>query len=237
MDYPNGGGGMKWVTDWVENMYLRKFRDHFVEEYDCPMINRMASADCVLILTGAASPTPGSIVVTYKPFFVDRPIIMRGWHIPVQTNPTDGTKMRLVLMEADATTKLPTTRIAGSDSGWFDVSSANTTIGDAGGDNHKQVALASAGRYSLGRPRLCYIGFACTSPVAGGNFRGRSNRDIIKGRRAMQYTGATDLNANYATFNIPESPAAGSLAAAGDATNGNIGFRLLCALTMAGNIS
>lgn len=227
----------KIAKDWTEAFFLKKFRDHFVEEYDCPMINRMSSGDCVLIVTGAALPTPGSIVVTYKPFFIDRPIILRGYHIPVQTNPTDATKMRLVLMEADPTTKLPTTRIAGSDSGWFDVSSANTTIGDAGGDNHKQVGLASGGRYNLGRPRLCYLGFASTSPVAGGSFRGRSNRDTIKGRRAMQYTGATDLNANYATYNLPESPAAGSLAAAADTSNGNIGFRLLCALTMAGNIA
>lgn len=225
---------MKFITDWVSAFHLRKYRDSFLEEYDCPLINRMTSADCALILTGAASPTPGSIVVTYKVFPVDRPIILRGYHIPVQTNPTDGTKMRLVLMQADPTTKLPTTRIAATDSGWFDVSIANTTAGDAGGDNHKQVTLASGRRLKL-EAGLYYLGFACTSPAAGGTFRGRSNRDVLKGRRNMQYTGATDLNANYATYNVPESPAAGSLAAAADTTNGNIGFRLLCARTMAGN--
>lgn len=224
---------MKWLTDWVTNNFPKK-SDLFVEEYDCPCINRMGAADCVLILTGAASPTPGSIVVTYKLFPIDRPIIMRGWHIPVQTNPTDATKMRLVLMAADGTTKLPTTRLAATDSGWFDVSSANTTIGDAGADNHKQVLLSARVAIPSG---TYYIGFACTSPAAGGAFRGRSNRDILKGRRNMQYTGATDLNANFAAYNIPESPAAGSLAASGDTTNGNIGFRILCARTLAGNIA
>lgn len=224
---------MRWLQDWVTGLFTRKYQDLFMEEYDCPMINRMTSQDCALILTGATSPT-GSIVVTYKPFIVDRPLIMRGWHIPVQSNPTDATKMSLVLMGADATTKLPTTRIAATASGWFDVSAANTTIGDAGGDNHKQVLLAAKTVVPAG---LYHLAFASTSPAAAGNFRGRSNRDILKGRRAMQYTGATDLNANFASFNIPENPAAGSLAAAADASNGNIGFRLLCSRYLGGPVT
>lgn len=224
---------MRWIQDWVSGLFTRKYVDIFMEEYDCPMINRMTSQDCALILSGATSPT-GSIVVTYKPFIIDRPIIMRGWHIPVQSNPTDATKMRLVLMSADGTTKLPTVRLASTDSGWFDVSAANTTIGDAGGDNHKQVLLSAKVALNSG---LYILAFASTSPAAGGNFRGRSNRDVLKGRRAMQYTGATDLNANFASFNIPENPAAGSLAAAADASNGNIGFRILCSRTLGGPVT
>lgn len=229
----------KIISDFVENFFLRKYRDSFVEEYDIPCINNLQPQSVALMLTGASSPDTGSVVVSYRVFPIDRPLILRGYHIPVQSNPTDATKMRLVLMEADATTKLPTTRITGTDSGWFDISSANTTVGDAGGDNHKQVTLASGFRYKLGRPRLCYLGIACTSPSAGGNFRGRSTRDVIKGRRNMVYTTTTVLNANYAAYNIPESPAAGNLAACADATggNGNIGFRLLCAQSMAGNLS
>lgn len=225
---------MRFLEDLQARLYPKKYRDIFLEEYDFPTINRMTSSDCALVLTGAASPTPDSVVVAYKIAPIDRPLIMRGWHVPVQTPPSNGTMMRLVLMAADSSTKLPTTRYAPTNSGWFSVQAADVTVGDAGGDNHKQVLLSA--KVAI-EPGLYIIGIASTSPASGGAFRGRSNRDVIKGRRNMQYTAATVLNANYAAYDIPESPGAANLAAAGDATNANIGVRILCSRSLGGPVT